>query len=154
MTTRIDAEVLIPGRGAPIANSSVVFDGEAIRFAGPAADAPVTQGAEVVRARAVMPGMWQCHGHFLGMRTAALSTYFTAPVQLRSARVAKDAEAALQAGLTSVREGAGSASTLNTATGPAHRFTRPQGTGSPDQPDRDLVTHAVPRETPGERSPG
>ena len=107
MTTRIDAEVLIPGRGAPIANGSVVFDGEAIRFAGPAADAPVTEGAEVVRARAVMPGMWQCHGHFLGMRTAALSTYFTDPVQLRSARVAKDAEAALQAGFTSVREGGG-----------------------------------------------
>jgi hypothetical protein len=26
MTTRIDAEVLIPGRGAPIANGSVIFD--------------------------------------------------------------------------------------------------------------------------------
>ena len=108
MPTRIDAGVLIPGRGAPIAHGSVVFDDHGvIRFAGPAADAPMTEGAEVVRARAVMPGMWDCHGHFLGMRTAALGTYFTDPVQLRSARVAKDAEAALQAGFTSVREAGG-----------------------------------------------
>src|SRR5512132_4289753 len=47
MTTRIDAEVLIPGRGQPIANGSVVFDDGAIRFAGPTADAPVTDGGEV-----------------------------------------------------------------------------------------------------------
>jgi imidazolonepropionase-like amidohydrolase len=107
MTTRIDAEVLIPGRGAPIANGSVVFDDGAIRFAGPTADAPTTEGAEVIPARAVMPGMWECHGHFLGMRNAALATYFTDTVQLRSARVAKDAEAALQAGFTSVREAGG-----------------------------------------------
>jgi imidazolonepropionase-like amidohydrolase len=107
MTTRIDAEVLIPGRGQPIVNGSVVFDDGAIRFAGPTADAPVTDGGEVVRARAVMPGMWECHGHFLGTRNAALATYFTDTVQLRSARVAKDAEAALQAGFTSVREAGG-----------------------------------------------
>jgi imidazolonepropionase-like amidohydrolase len=107
MATRIDAEVLIPGLGEPIRNGTVVFDEATIRFAGLAADAPVIEGAEVVRARAVMPGMWECHGHFLGMRTAALGTYFTDSVQLRSARAAKDAEAALQAGFTSVREAGG-----------------------------------------------
>jgi imidazolonepropionase-like amidohydrolase len=107
MPTRIDAEVLIPGRGEPIRNGTVIFDEATIRFAGPVADAPVTEGAELVRARAVMPGMWECHGHFLGMRNAALGTYFTDPVQLRSARAAKDAEAALQAGFTSVREAGG-----------------------------------------------
>jgi imidazolonepropionase-like amidohydrolase len=107
MATRIDAEVLIPGLGEPIRNGAVVFDEAAIRFAGLAADAPVIEGAEVVRARAVMPGMWECHGHFLGMRSAALGTYFTDSVQVRSARVAKDAEAALQAGFTSVREAGG-----------------------------------------------
>jgi imidazolonepropionase-like amidohydrolase len=107
MTTRIDADLLIPGRGAPIPNGSVIFDDEAIRFAGPAADAPLTEGAEVVRTAAVMPGMWECHGHFLGLRNAGLATYFTDPVQLRSARAAKDAEVALQAGFTSVREAGG-----------------------------------------------
>ena len=53
MTTRIDAEVLIPGRGAPIANGSVVFDGEAIRFAGPASVCRVARaphGEQVLRA--------------------------------------------------------------------------------------------------------
>lgn len=107
MTTRIDAGVLIPGRGEPVVNGSVIVDDATIRFAGPTADAPITEGAEVVRAGAVMPGMWDCHGHFLGLRNAGLGTYFIEPVQLRSARVAKDAEAALQAGFTSVREAGG-----------------------------------------------
>ena len=43
MTTRIDADALIPGRGAPIENGSVIFDDTTIRFAGPTADAPVTE---------------------------------------------------------------------------------------------------------------
>jgi imidazolonepropionase-like amidohydrolase len=107
MRTRIDADVLIPGRGDPIANGSVIFDDATISFAGPSAQAPATEGVEVIRAAAVMPGMWDCHGHFLGMRNAALGTYFTDPIQLRSARVAKDAETALQAGFTSVREAGG-----------------------------------------------
>jgi imidazolonepropionase-like amidohydrolase len=51
-----------------------------------------------------MPGMWDCHAHFLGIRHGAIGTYYTDTVQLRSARSVKDAEAALQAGFTSVRE--------------------------------------------------
>ena len=107
MTTRIDADVLIPGRGEPITNGSVIIDGSTIGFAGPTADAPDVPDAEVVHADTVMPGMWDCHGHFMGMRTAGLATYFTDSVQVRSARAAKDAEVALQAGFTSVREAGG-----------------------------------------------
>jgi len=51
--------------------------------------------------------MWDCHGHFFGVRTAALGTYFTDALPLRAARAAKDAETALQAGFTSVREAGG-----------------------------------------------
>jgi imidazolonepropionase-like amidohydrolase len=107
MTTRIDADVLIPGRGEPITDGTVILDGNTIAFAGRSVDAPDTADADVVRAEAVMPGMWDCHGHFMGLRNASLETYFTASVQVRAARAAKDAEAALQAGFTSVREAGG-----------------------------------------------
>jgi imidazolonepropionase-like amidohydrolase len=107
MTTRIDADVLIPGRGESITNGSVILDGTTIGYVGPTVDAPATPDAEVIRAAAVMPGMWDCHGHFMGLRNAAIGTYFTESVQVRTARAAKDAEAALQAGFTSVREAGG-----------------------------------------------
>lgn len=106
MTTRIDSDVLIPGRGDPISQGSVVFD-EKILFAGPTADAPDILGADLVRSPAVMQGMWECHGHFLGMRATGLGTYYTDSLPLRTARSVKDAEAALQAGFTSVREAGG-----------------------------------------------
>ena len=107
MLTRIDAGVLVPGRGAPITNGTVVLDGGTIRYAGATAQAPPTPGAVAVSAPAVMPGMWDCHGHFFGLRSAALGTYFTDALPLRAARAAKDAERALQAGFTSVREAGG-----------------------------------------------
>lgn len=107
MITRIDADVLIPGRGSAVQNGTVLIDGSTIGYAGPAASAPATPDAQVVRAPAVMPGMWDCHGHFFGIKTAALGTYFLDALPLRSARAAKDAEIALQAGFTSVREAGG-----------------------------------------------
>jgi imidazolonepropionase-like amidohydrolase len=105
--TRIAADVLIPGRGAPIRDAVVTFDGPTLDYAGPAGEAPATPGASEVRAAAVLPGMWDCHGHFFGMRSAALATYYTDALPLRAARAAKDAEIALQAGFTSIREAGG-----------------------------------------------
>ncbi|HET7489688.1 MAG TPA: amidohydrolase family protein [Acidimicrobiales bacterium] len=105
MATRIDADLLIPGRGEPVADGAVVFDGPEIGYAGPQATAPPAD--EVVQAPVVMPGLWDCHGHFLGLLDASLSTYFMAPLPLRAARAAMDAERALQAGFTSVREAGG-----------------------------------------------
>ena len=107
MTTRIDADVLIPGRGEPIPDGTVILDGSTITYAGATGDAPATPDADFVRAAAVMPGMWDCHGHFMGLRSAAIETYFTDSLQVRTARAAKDAETALQAGFTSVREAGG-----------------------------------------------
>lgn len=106
MTTRIDADLLIPGRGEPIRGGAVVFDGSTITYAGPAASAPAGNG-DVVRTPVVMPGMWDCHGHFIGVRTANLGDTYRDPVAVRAARVAKDAELALHAGFTSVREAGG-----------------------------------------------
>ena len=105
--TRIDAALLIPGRGAPVPDATVVFDGPTLEYVGPSVGAPLVPGATVHRVAAVLPGLWDCHGHFFGVRTAAMSASYTDSLPLRAARAAKDAEIALQSGFTSVREAGG-----------------------------------------------
>jgi len=104
MSQRIEAVQLIPGRGEPIPDAVVVLDGDTISYAGPAAGAPAAEDAEVVRAHTVMPGLWDCHGHFMGLRSADLSLLPQEPIALRAARCVPDLRAALDAGVTSVRE--------------------------------------------------
>jgi imidazolonepropionase-like amidohydrolase len=101
---RIEADLLIPGRGAPVRDGVVVFDGASISYAGPALEAPETPGAAVHKAPTVMPGMWDCYGHFVGGLTLNLERQPLEPVALRAARGARDLRAALDAGITSVRE--------------------------------------------------
>lgn len=101
---RIEAGLLIPGRGTPVRDGVVVLDGKTISYAGPAAQAPATPAAKVHRAPAVMPGMWECHGHFMGALTLDLDRQPLEPLALRAARSARDLRAALDAGVTSVRE--------------------------------------------------
>lgn len=101
---RIEASLLIPGRGEPIVDGVLVLDGSTITFAGPAADAPPSTGALLTRAAAVMPGLWDCHGHLSGARTMDLSVLATEPIAVRAARCVPDLRAALDAGVTSVRE--------------------------------------------------
>jgi imidazolonepropionase-like amidohydrolase len=101
---RIEADLLIPGRGEPVSDGVVVLDGDRIGYAGPAAGAPQTPRATRHRAAAVLPGLWDCHGHFLGMRTLDLGRLPLQPLALRAARCARDLRNALDAGVTSVRE--------------------------------------------------
>ena len=101
---RIEAGVLIPGRGEVVLDGCVVLDGAAIAYAGPAAGAPATPGAEVLRVPAVMPGLWDCHAHFFGAKGADPVAWALEPVAVAAMRVAGDARAALDAGFTSVRE--------------------------------------------------
>jgi imidazolonepropionase-like amidohydrolase len=101
---RIEADLLIPGRGEPVTDGVVLLDGSRIGYAGPASGAPQPSDAEVSRAAAVMPGMWDCHGHFMGTRTFDLGRMPLEPLPLRGARSARDLRAALDAGITSVRE--------------------------------------------------
>jgi imidazolonepropionase-like amidohydrolase len=101
---RIQARLLIPGSGDPIPDGVVVLDGPLISYAGRSATAPATPGAHSHEAVAVMPGMWDCHGHFLGSRVFDLAKMPLEPLALRAARSARDLRAALDAGITSVRE--------------------------------------------------
>ncbi len=101
---RIAADLLIPGRGEPIGDGVVVLDGQRITFAGSSRDAPDTPQAARHQAAVVLPGLWDCHGHFMGMRVLDLGRMPLEPLPLRAARCARDLRAALDAGVTSVRE--------------------------------------------------
>jgi imidazolonepropionase-like amidohydrolase len=101
---RIEAELMIPGRGEPVLQGVVVLDGDRIRYAGSAAGAPETPGAVVTRAATVLPGLWDAHTHLMGLRTMDLGLLPQVPVALRAARCTADLRAALDAGFTSVRE--------------------------------------------------
>jgi len=101
---RIEAELLIPGRGEPVRDGVVVLDGATISYAGPAAGAPAAEGMTVRRAATVLPGLWDCHGHFMGSREFDLARLAQEPTAVRAARCALDLANTLRAGVTSVRE--------------------------------------------------
>ncbi len=105
MTTRIVADVLIPGRAEPIDGGTVLMaDGE-ISFAGATADAPSTGEHEtLVEVPAVMPGLWDCHTHFVGMPEPNIELIATTDVVTAAARAVDDAAAMLDGGVTSVRD--------------------------------------------------
>jgi len=105
---RIDAGVLIPGAGAPLAAATVLTGGGTISYAGPTAGlGPGALARADVHVPVVMPGMWDCHCHLYGVRRFSLEEMLITPVPTAAARAAKDAEAALQAGFTSLREAGG-----------------------------------------------
>jgi imidazolonepropionase-like amidohydrolase len=105
---RIEAELLIPGRGQPLRDGVVVLDGPRITYAGAAAQAPTTATGDLrTKVAVAMPGLWDCHGHFLGLSSLDLTRWATDPLPLRSARCAHDLRAALDVGVTSVREPGG-----------------------------------------------
>jgi imidazolonepropionase-like amidohydrolase len=101
---RIEAQVLIPGRGEPTERGAVVMDAGRITFSGPAAKAPPVGDATVTEAYAVLPGMWDCHAHLTGSTSMDPVRWALEPPAAAGARSAIDAGRALRAGITSVRE--------------------------------------------------
>ncbi|MFU8840269.1 MAG: amidohydrolase family protein [Nitriliruptoraceae bacterium] len=85
----------------------VVLDGSTIAYAGPASDAPTTPDAEVVDAQTVLPGLWDCHTHLMGLTTMSLGALHEVPVAVRAARATADLRRALAAGVTSIRDAGG-----------------------------------------------
>ena len=58
MTTRIEADVLIPGSGEPIRNGCVIWDGPTISYAGPIENAPPASANDsTIGVPAVLPGL-------------------------------------------------------------------------------------------------
>jgi imidazolonepropionase-like amidohydrolase len=103
---RINAGLLIPGRGEPVRDQTVVVDKGAIVAVGPRASVTVPAGAQVIdgRGKTLVPGLWDCHGHFMCSRGLYLARLPQEPTPLRAARSARDLANALNAGITSVRE--------------------------------------------------
>src|SRR5437870_7267208 len=108
---RIEADLLIPGRGEPVRNAAVVLDGATIAYAGPIEGAPKGSGGNVVRVPALMPGMWDVHGHFMGIRTLNVEEIGRTPLAVLASRATKDAETALSAGSRAFANSPASAST-------------------------------------------
>ena len=105
MAVRITAETLIPGKGDPINNGTVILEGARISYAGPTATAPLATDGDTAHALpAVMPGMWEAHGHFVGSAVPDLEHMATADPGTLVARATADAAATLDGGITSVRE--------------------------------------------------
>ena len=69
---RIEADLMIPGRGEPVPDAVVVLDGEMITYAGAASGAPLTPAATLSQVQTVMPGLWDAHTHLLGLRSLDL----------------------------------------------------------------------------------
>jgi len=104
MTLRIDTDLLIPGRGDPITNGTIVSEGTTITYAGPSIGAPETPGVSAVHVPVAMPGLWECHAHFTGMTSPDLMNQVTDTITRRAARTVGDLNRTLMGGVTSARE--------------------------------------------------
>jgi imidazolonepropionase-like amidohydrolase len=82
----------------------VVTEGPVITYVGPRSGAPDVPALKVP---VLMPGLWECHGHFTGLSTLDLAEEMRLPVAVAAARASKNLGAALDAGFTSVREAGG-----------------------------------------------
>jgi imidazolonepropionase-like amidohydrolase len=102
---RIEVELLIPGRGEPMTDAVVILDTGTIAYSGGVGGAPPpTAGDSVTSVPVVLPGLWDCHGHLSGVSTFDWRPWVTDPPATRGARCAHDLQAALAAGVTSIRE--------------------------------------------------
>lgn len=104
MTVRIDADLLIPGRGNPTENGTVILEGGTITYAGPASGAPHTPDADVSHVPVAMPGLWECHAHFVGIDTPDVESIVFTSMPLAAARAGVDLHSTLMGGVTSARE--------------------------------------------------
>jgi len=100
---RIEADVMVTGDTVTL-GAAVIIDADKILYAGAADEAPDGQSTTVTRAVAVLPGLWDCHTHLLGMWTIDVNELFTVSTERRSLRCIAALEAALAAGFTSIRE--------------------------------------------------
>lgn len=106
---RVDVSTLIPGRGTPIKDASLVFQDTKIVWVGQAASLSKEHAKlePVATVPFLMPGMWDCHVHFVGAANYDIVGLASVAPALAGARAARDVAATLDAGFTSVRELAG-----------------------------------------------
>jgi len=104
MTLRIDADLLIPGRGEPIPNGTVVAKGSEIIYAGPTSGVPGDVGEATAKVPVVMPGLWDCHIHFGTPTPQEFNDLPLQPTSVMGSRAVDELGRVLDGGVTSVRE--------------------------------------------------
>ncbi|KAI4167129.1 MAG: hypothetical protein LQ343_007456 [Gyalolechia ehrenbergii] len=112
---RVDADVLIPGRGQPIQNASIVATEGKITYVGKTSALIPDRHLSVVKVPVLMPGLWDSHVHFMGTDKTSVDDMAATSPALAGARSARDIAATLNAGFTSVREMAGYGTELSEA---------------------------------------
>eukprot|EP01084_Bolivina_argentea_P157414 274320_1 len=113
---RISADLIIPGTGSPIRNGIIIIKDNIISYVGSATSAPNIdcdpQLIKCIKVPIIMPGLWDCHVHFLGITKIAASLHkgdqtdiiATTPAAIAVGRSMKQLQTAINFGITSVRE--------------------------------------------------
>jgi imidazolonepropionase-like amidohydrolase len=104
VTLRIDADLLIPGRGTPFPNGTVIAEGSEIVYAGPTSGVPDDARGATAHVPVVMPGLWDCHIHFGTPTPEEFNELPFAPPSTMGARAVDELGRTLDGGVTSVRE--------------------------------------------------
>lgn len=113
--TKIDANLVILGNGDSIKDGTVVFEDKKILYAGESEHAPESSDMVKLQAPVVMPGLWECHGHLLGLRELNVERSLNTPPEVATLRGVWDVQEALKSGFTSIRELGGYGVYLNRA---------------------------------------
>jgi len=113
---RIYAGIIIPGKGDPIYNGVVIVNNGVIDYVGTVSEhmkefANSEHKFVDFRVPILMPGLWDCHTHFLGQTAQVMKQYkqfmdcvTVEPLHLAVGRSVKLARDAINCGYTSVRE--------------------------------------------------
>eukprot|EP01083_Nonionella_stella_P211122 763690_1 len=113
---RISADLIIPGTGSPIRKGIIIIKDNIISYVGSATSAPNIdcdpQLIKCIKVPIIMPGLWDCHVHFLGITKIAASLHkgdqtdiiATTPAAIAVGRSMKQLQTAINFGITSVRE--------------------------------------------------
>jgi imidazolonepropionase-like amidohydrolase len=108
MVTAVHCGTLIDGTGAdPVRNAVIVVDGANIVAVN--LDGSIPAGADVLDASGltVMPGMMDCHVHFMSNPPKTLEQRMATPFSLGVAEALTNARKTLDSGFTSVRDAGG-----------------------------------------------
>ena len=112
--TLIYASLLIPGRGQPLNDQAVVLDDGIIASVSDQDDLPKKYSSlKPVHVPVLMPGMWDCHCHFVGGTNLDFPSILAESPATQGARLARSAQDTLFAGFTSCRDMGGYAIELS-----------------------------------------
>lgn len=111
---RVDTDLLIPGRGNPVKNATLIAGTEhsiisderrKILHIGSTSEVPSKYaGVTPINVPVLMPGLWDAHVHYFGQVNLNLDAVAFIRPALSGMRAARDVVTTLNAGFTSVRE--------------------------------------------------